>query len=224
MKILKTLWQLPFSYLDAIRVRNKSLDIRYQHAQHWSNKILKSLGYQLEVINLVELSDPMYLVCNHQSTFDPVMVVASYPYNLTFVSKEENKKIPIISKWANNLELIYFNRKTREGNISMLRQATQKLKNNHSVLIFPEGTRSKSKVLGTLKPGALQPAKLAKQPICVVTLINSYEFNKKNSSNKTLKIVYGPIIETSIFKEKSYEEVIQMITSIMQNNLDIYQS
>lgn len=222
MKLLKTIGFLPLSYLDSFCSKNKDLFFRYQRAQLWSTKLLLSLNYSLEVINPIQANETYFLVCNHQSTFDPLMIVASYPNPLTFISKIENKKIPIINRWANNLEIIYFDRQSREGNISMLRQATNKLKQNQSVLIFPEGTRSKSKTLSLLKAGALQPAKLANKPICVVTLINSYEFDIKHKGHDVMKIVYGPILDASIFKEKSYEEIIEVITQQMQHNLDFY--
>ena len=162
MRIIRPLWTLLSSYFEARRLTDQDLTTKNQKAKEFSNRMIKALGYKLEVIQTVDITEPMYLVCNHQSTFDPIMVVASYPLNLTFISKIENKKIPIIKRWAEHLELIYFDRNSRQGNIQMLRQASEKLKNNHSVLVFPEGTRSKSKQLGTLKAGALQPAKLAK--------------------------------------------------------------
>lgn len=140
------------------------------------------------------------------------------------VKKEEPKghhiKSPIVKRWSELIELIYFDRNSRSSNIKMLRQASDTLKNKHSVLIFPEGTRSKSSVMNEFKAGALQPAKLANRPILVVTLINSFEFNLKESSKKTFKIVYGPVISPDIFQEKSLQEVSDFIQKEIKNNLD----
>lgn len=218
MKWLRTLLILPQSFIEAKRVRHKSLNQRYQKTQEWSKKLLKSLGYTLEVEMKEDINEPVLLVSNHQSTFDPVMIIAGMNFPMTFVSKVENKKIPLISSWAKNLDLIYFDRSSREGNISMLRQATKMLKEKRSVLIFPEGTRSKSKHLNPFKSGSLQPAKLAQVPIVPVTLVNSYLFNSK-SKETHLKIIFDKKIEPSIFKEKTYEEIMEQIVDIIQSNL-----
>lgn len=117
------------------------------------------------------LDETCYLVCNHQSAFDPIMVVASYPLALSFVSKKENAKIPIIGRWSKLMRVIFFDRNSRKDNIRMLREVSRLLKEEIFVLIFPEGTRSKSKTLNPFKAGALQPATLANVPIVPVTLV-----------------------------------------------------
>lgn len=205
--------------MDAFFKKNKSPYKKHLAIQKWCQKLIQTLNYELEVERALPLNEPCYLVCNHQSTFDPIMVLASYNQPLSFVSKNENKKLPVVSRWSKLLNIVFFDRASREGNISMLRQVTTLLKQQYSVLIFPEGTRSKSAKLNVFQAGSLQPAKLAQIPIVPVTLINSYEFNVKNRHKKTLKIIYGSPITPDIFKTHKYQEVMAMLVDEIQQNL-----
>ncbi len=79
------------------------------------------------------------------------------------------------------------------------------------MLIFPEGTRSKSKTLNPFKAGALQPAKLANVP---------YVFNNKQFQHeKTLQIIYGNKLYPTICKRLSYQEISDLITREIQAKL-----
>lgn len=217
--MIKALFLVLRIYVDAFVKKNKSPHEKHQAIQQWCQKLMKTLNYDLEVEMAQPLEQPCYLVCNHQSTFDPIMVLASYNQPLSFVSKIENKKLPVVGRWSKLLNIVFFDRASREGNISMLRQVTTLLKEQYSVLIFPEGTRSKSSELKVFQAGSLQPAKLAQIPIVPVTLINSYEFDVKNRRTKTLKIIYGAPIQPTIFKTHKYQEVMDIIVEQIQQNL-----
>lgn len=217
--MIKTLLLVPQIYIDSFLKRNKSDIEKHEAIQKWCLKLLKSMNYTLEVQQPYPLPHPCLLVSNHQSTYDPLMVVASFPTPLSFVSKKENAKIPIVSRWSKLMKVIFFDRESREGNISMLRQVTHLLKKDTSVLIFPEGTRSKSKNLNKFKFGSLQPAKISDVAILPVTLVNSYEISPTNKSKKSLKIIYGKPIDSSSFKEYSYEEITSRIHQEIKENL-----
>lgn len=217
--MIRSLFLVLRIYVDAFFKRNKSPQEKHQAIQKWCQKLIKTLKYELEVELSQPLIEPCYLVCNHQSAFDPIMVLASYNQPLSFVSKIENKKLPVVGRWSKLLNIVFFDRDSREGNIGMLRQVTALLKQPYSVLIFPEGTRSKSSALKVFQAGSLQPAKLAQRPMVPVTLINSYEFNVKNRRKKTLKIIYGAPIQPDIFKTHKYQEVMDILVDQIQQNL-----
>lgn len=219
MSKLRTVLLFPGLLLDSFKLKNQSQEERYFKIQKWCQRIIKSLGFTLEISYEEEVCGPVYLMSNHQSTFDPVMIVASFDQPMTFVSKIENKKIPLVSQYAQLLKVIFFDRDSREGNIAMLREVLSFLNNNYSVLIFPEGTRSKSKQMNPLKNGSVQPAKLAKTPILPVTLVNSYLFDSNPNKEKVLKIHYGKLIQPELFKTNNLDEITKLVEQEIKSHL-----
>lgn len=59
----------------------------------------------------------------------------------------------------------------------MLREVTRRLKKGDNILIFPEGTRSKSSKVNEFKQGSTIPAQLSKDKIVPIAIDNSYSFS-----------------------------------------------
>ena len=116
-----------------------------------------------------------------------VRIICETP--LSFISKIENESIPLLGMWAVNIGTILFDRETREGNVHMLRETIRALKKN--LLIFPEGTRSKSDELNEFKDKAFRPAIMAKSIIVPVTLNGAYCLDRKDINIKELKITFN---------------------------------
>ena len=92
---LKALPLLPASWLSSLIQQNKPLPQRQQRAEQWAKSLLKTLGYSLTVkgVENIPLDETIYFVSNHQGTLDPVLVLASCPVHVAFISKKENEKI-----------------------------------------------------------------------------------------------------------------------------------
>lgn len=195
--IIRVSWFLPFAWIDGIRVRNKSFDIRYKQLQKWSYRVIHALGLTLKVegVDLLPQDEPFLLVSNHQGTLDPLILVAGCPLPMSFVSKTSNGKLPILGRWMKNIDVILFDRDRRESNIHMLREATRYLKDGRSLLIFPEGTRAMGPQMNEFKVGATQPAHLAKVKIVPVTLNNAYVLDVKHPTSKQLTLTFQAPIE-----------------------------
>lgn len=221
VQLIKIIIIFPFVGISAILQKNKSLEIRYQKAQKWSQWVIKYLGYTLEVegIENIPMNGALYFVSNHQGTIDPALVVASCPRIVSFISKKENEKIPVLGQWAKNIDTIHFDRESREGNVHMLREALRYLKKEKNLLIFPEGTRSKSKQMNPFKEGALQPAYLGKATIVPVTLNNAFCLNVKKNKIKQLKITYGQAISYEQYKDMKYADLSNYLHQEIKKNI-----
>lgn len=201
MKKVLLILLLPIVYLDAFLYKNKSLQVRYKRLQGWCRFTLSFLGIKLTVNGKewIPKDESVLLVSNHQGTIDSLLVISTFDQSMTFVSKSSNRNILGIGKWGQLIDVIYFDREKKESNIYMLRQASRTLNDNRSVLIFPEGTRSKSDTINPFKAGALQPAYLSKCSIMPVTLNQSYALDTRNKI-KEVSITYHKPISHSEFK------------------------
>jgi 1-acyl-sn-glycerol-3-phosphate acyltransferase len=79
---------------------------------------------------------------NHVSNFDPVMVGVASPRQLHFLAKAELFKIPVFSTLLRKCNSIALHRKAADRNA--LVSASRVLNDCHPLLVFPEGTRSKT--------------------------------------------------------------------------------
>ncbi|NBK96500.1 MAG: 1-acyl-sn-glycerol-3-phosphate acyltransferase [Clostridia bacterium] len=222
LQMIKGLLIMPIAWLDAYIWAKKSVRQRYFRLQKWSCFFLRYFGYQLTIEGQEHIPDDqaIYFVSNHQGTLDPILIVASCPVPLSFISKKENEKLPVFGKWARNIETIHFDRECREGNVFMLREAARYLKAKKNLLIFPEGTRSKGKAMNAFKVGSLQPAYLGKATIVPITLNNAYCIDDKKNKDKHLKITYGKAIAYEEYKHIKHDEMTQILFHKIQEKIE----
>lgn len=224
LQIFKAILVLPFAWASSIRYQKKSEKESYFKLQKWSAFMIRYLGYHLEAqgVENIPKEEAVFFVCNHQGTLDPALVVATSPLPLAFISKKENEKMPIFGRWASNIGTIHFDRESREGNVYMLRESARTLKEGKSLLIFPEGTRSKGDKMNEFKVGALQPAYLAKATLIPVTLNNAYCIDDKKDKNKRLTITYGKAIPYEEYKQYKHTEMTSIMFDKVESNIQYH--
>ena len=195
MNIIKIILFLPIAFLKVLLVKSKPIEIRYACIRKLSCQLIKWLGYSLNVTGKenINIQKPVYYISNHQGTFDPVILVAANTHNFGFISKIENRKIPFLGLCAELIGTIHFDRNSRQGNVSMLRKAIKTLKNGKSLLVFPEGTRSKGDHMNEFKKGTLVPAYMAKATIIPIRIDNAYFLDKPTKSKKLSVRFFEPL-------------------------------
>lgn len=221
---IHVLGMLPKTWYDALHCRKEEFPLRYAHLRTWCRKALQAFHIQLEVIEEAPLpkEEAIFFVSNHQGTADPLILVAAISTPFTFVSKVENKRIPILSSWSKTIELIYFDRKDTNSAVHMLRESARYLKRKQNLMIFPEGTRSKGREMLPFKGGAIKPAYLGKAWIVPVTQLHSYDFNASIRKKATIKVILGKPIAYEEYRHKDIEEFSKELQEILQHNLDSY--
>ncbi len=117
--------------------------------------ILWACGVTLKVRGIEHLmKDESYVfVANHQSYLDIPALFRAVPHNLHFVAKKEIKWVPFIGWYMMATGMIFIDRSNRMKAIASLDKAGQLIKNGKDVLLFPEGTRSKTGEVGEFKKG-----------------------------------------------------------------------
>ncbi len=216
MKILKLLIILIPSWFKLHQIKNEEFEPRYQKLKVLSSNMLKFAGYKLNVYgkdNIKDLKGVVY-ISNHQGTMDPVPIVAASDCPISFISKVENEKLPIFGLAAKLLNNIHFDRESREGNIYMLRESMRRLKKGNSILIFPEGTRSKSTKMNEFKEGAFQVAISSKVKIVPVTINGLYKL-----SNTDIDIHFHEPINYEDYKDMEANDISNMVYKIIESKL-----
>ncbi len=144
--------------------------------------ILRIAGVKVIYENREELEKhhPCIFTCNHQSSFDIVTMGHLCPKRTFVIGKKSLLYIPFFG-WAFFLGGNYYiNRKDLEKAVGVLQKAEMGFKENRSVILFPEGTRSKGKGLSSFKKGAFYMSLNSGRPI-VPIVIEDYAHLKFNS-------------------------------------------
>ncbi len=109
------------------------------------------------------------MVANHQSLLD-ILVLFRLFVHFKWVSKIENFRVPFIG-WNMSLNrYIKLRRGSRESVASMMQACERTLAEGSSVMIFPEGTRSRDGRLQPFKPGAFSIAQRAQAAILPIVV------------------------------------------------------
>ena len=105
--------------------------------------------YAFKNQELLPKNKPLIIVCNHQSLYDiPPIIWFMRAWHPKFVSKKElGKGIPSVSFNLRHGGSVLIDRKDAKQALSEIQKMGQYInKHKHSVVIFPEGTRSKTGV------------------------------------------------------------------------------
>jgi len=103
------------------------------------------------------------------------------------------------------------------------KQAVKMIQSGGSLVIFAEGTRSKSGSLQPLKKGAFQLAISSSSPIVPIAIKGSNDVMKKGDfkiKSGLIKIQVGQPISTTGYKLKSMPELIERVTATLREMLE----
>lgn len=115
---------------------------------------------------------PYVVVGNHESFVD-MLLISQLPFEMKWLSKSEFFKIPFVGwmMWlAGDIRLV---RGDKKAGAQALIDMKDRLTKNVSVMVFPEGTRSKSGELGEFKEGAFRVAVQTGLPILPLALMGT---------------------------------------------------
>jgi len=101
---------------------------------------------------------PVVMVANHRSLVD-IVALSKLRRPFKWTSKSENFKLPFVGMVLSLTNSIKIDRKSLRSGAQFLSQAEEEMKKGSSILLFPEGTRSKTNTMRPFKEGAFLLAK-----------------------------------------------------------------
>jgi 1-acyl-sn-glycerol-3-phosphate acyltransferase len=107
---------------------------------------------------------PYVVVANHESFVD-ILLISHLPFEMKWLSKREFFRIPAVGWMMRLAGDVPLERGERDSAIAALAACRDRLDEHVSVMIFPEGTRSKTGELGEFKDGAFRLAIEAGVPV-----------------------------------------------------------
>ena len=124
----------------------------------WAKIILKTSFIKFKVIGEENIKPDKhyFFAANHESEFDIPLVFASIKLQMVAVSKIELKNIPFLGWAMRAAGHIFVDRRNHARALESMNKAKMSMaRNPRSVIIFPEGTRSKNGEVLPFKKGGL---------------------------------------------------------------------
>ena len=168
----------------------------------WADTLMKLAGFTVTVEGRENIPKDTALMFtpNHQGNYDiPLMLLyLDRPHGL--VAKAETKKIPFVNTWMTLLNCVFLDRSNPRKAMEAMRDAEALLKHGESMVVFPEGTRSRGDHMNEFKSGAFKMACKAKVPVVPVAIDGSYRVMEANGGLMKpahIRLIILPPIETA---------------------------
>jgi 1-acyl-sn-glycerol-3-phosphate acyltransferase len=142
----------------------------------WAQKILKAARIDVTVEGLENIGEDRaaVLVANHQSWMDVFVLCANLPVDYRFVAKKELEGIPVFSAAWKKAGHISIDRGDLQKAIGSLDAAGGVMRRDRAtVIMFPEGTRSRTGELQSFKKGAFVLAIQTGVPIVPAAILGT---------------------------------------------------
>jgi 1-acyl-sn-glycerol-3-phosphate acyltransferase len=167
-------------------------------ARAWSWLILATTGVEVTVQGLERLvrGTTYVFVANHQSIYDIPCLFWHIPFQLRIIAKESLGRFPMLGPHLKRTGHMLVDRR-RPDRSGIFGWASRLTANGLSLIIFPEGTRSRDGMLGKFKGGSIMLAMQAGLPLVPISVVGSRHVMKKGElttrpGHVTL-IVHDPI-------------------------------
>lgn len=195
-------------------------------ARFWGKSILFVSRVKMSVKGLSNInpSAPYIYMPNHQSNFDIPVLLGHLTVQFRWLAKVELFKIPIFGRAMRKAGYISIDRNNRASAIKSLNVAANKIKNGVSVLIFPEGTRSRDGKIRPFKKGGFVMAIESGVPIVPVVITGTRSIMAKGkfrvNAGHVNMVIHKPI-DTSAYTRETKEALMESVRRVICDGFEI---
>lgn len=188
--------------------------------------LMKIAGISIQVKGKenVPKNRPVIFVSNHFSHLDIGCLCYSLPHNLHYIGKKELIWTPVVGWYMWVAGHIFIDRSNKRKAVKSISKAAKKINAGKSVVVFAEGTRSKTGKVETFKKGAFHLAMEAEVDVVPVSIKGTFEVWKSGSFKITpgkVTVEIGKTVSHQNYDKKNITDFVNRVRSIiveMQEN------
>ncbi len=184
------------------------------HLLFFSRVIIRTLGGEK-----LDPNGHYVFVANHQSYFDIPALSAGLPFFLSFIAKKGLFQIPIFGWGMAAIGHIWINRdNARDARKSITRAVNKLGRENISLVLFPEGTRSRTGDMGEFKRASFTLAIEAGVSVVPVSIVGTRRIMARRSLRLrpgTVWLVVGDPIPVSVVSGMDKRELSALVRKEM---------
>lgn len=221
--LFTVLYFVPFGILFLLTVcfdRERSL--LHHASRFWSTAIFGiNPFWRIKIVGRENITKgvPYVVVTNHQSMLD-IPIMYCLPFNFKWVSKKEVARMPIFG-WVLRMHGdIMIERGAASSAKKMINDGCEHLELGTSVIIFPEGTRSKDGNVGRFKEGAFLLAKSAGVGVlpCIIDGTGSANKGWRLTIPHSFTVTILPPISSEEVRDSGIKELTENVRKLYNKN------
>lgn len=187
----------------------------------WASAWLSPAGAKVEVTGRenVDPDSSYVVVANHLSNFDVMVCFKALPLPIRYLAKKELFSIPILAPAMRSIGIVEVDRQARGAAIESVNiQSARVIERGDSLIIYPEGTRSRDGKIKTFKKGAFTMAVGAAMPILPVTIHGTWEMWRpggKTIRPGRVRVIIDPPIPTAGLDREETEALRHQVSDLI---------
>lgn len=197
----------------------------YWPAHIWSKLfcILSFVKVEVRGRENIDKNTSYVFIANHQGAYDIFAIYGYLNHNFKWMMKESLLKIPLVGYACKCAGHIMVDRTNSSGIRRTMEDAKKQLRDGMSLVVFPEGSRTRTGYMSPFKKGAFMLAAQFDLPLVPVTIDGSFDILTKGGSIP----LYGKIIMTihkPVQKSGPLNVLMQETHDIINSGLSKYKS
>ncbi|MDD2474725.1 MAG: lysophospholipid acyltransferase family protein [Dysgonamonadaceae bacterium] len=161
-------------------------------------------------------------IANHQGAFDIFLVYGFLNQNIKWVQKASLRKVPFAGKASEIAGHVFVDNTSIASRRDTIIKAKKEIVGGVSMMMFPEGARTKNGKLSPFRRGAYRIAMDMKLPIVPITINGPFDVLKVNTlrlnPGKLELIIHKPI-STNNLEHKDLRNLIDQTRDIIHSRL-----
>lgn len=169
----------------------------------WTSDLIRifDITINIEGIENIPKDDGFVFISNHQGYADIIVILHMMAgRQVGFIAKESLEKVPYFGKWIKSIRGVFIKRGDAREALKSIQEGVKTVKAGFNLVIFPEGTRSRSTEMAKFKPGSFKLATKAKAPIVPMAINGTrhlFEDNGQFASGAVIDVKIHPAIDTA---------------------------
>lgn len=201
--------------------------VMYFCSHCWGHFMLPVLGCRVTVAGRENIprTGGVCFVSNHEGYIDILVILAYAGRPFGFVAKKELMFAPILNIWIPMLGGYFIDRKNPRKALKTINAGVARIKSGGSMLIFPEGHRSRGRGLLPFRSGSFKLATQSEAVIVPVAITGTYDIFEKNNrvnpgpvSITFCKTVNTADISAADRKQALSDQIYGIIKGELENN------
>lgn len=239
--MLRTIWWITYLFLYlisrlpyTIKLKRLTKQGRADEAQAvideqvalWAQRLLKHIKIDVAVEGRENLPAPGEVVvfaANHQSYLDIPVLLANISPPPPLLARREIGQVPFLGLWMRKLGCVFVQREDARSGMQALKEAQAVVEGGRCLVVFPEGTRSKSDKLGEFQAGVVRIAAKAKVPVVPVAIDGTFRGLEDGGFRlrpAKVRLVILPRVETASLSREEQKQLPQTLHEMVRHAKD----
>ncbi len=198
--------------------------LQFWCARWWCRLVAWSIFARIRVhgVEHVRPGQSYVYMANHSSLIDTPALFAYLPYPFRIMAKRELFFVPFMGWHLWTAGHFPIDRRDRRRAARSLRRVIEGVRGGTSLVVFPEGTRTRDGRLQEFKPGTFKIALKAGVPIVPVTIRGTFRLLPSTTlapKPGRVDVILGEPIETRDYNHERLPELIERTKDVIRRTL-----